>query len=307
MRRIALLFVLGMAAASPASAATVRLGKTAPAGTLAGCAGCALFQSATGPGSPSYVVPAGGGTITSWSIQGAPSSLSCLVGGCHARLQVMRPGEAGKFTLAAQSLDKTIPAGKLSTFSTSIPVQAGDVLGLLGTNVPLQGGGGTGDLVGSLTGLLGGGGLVNVSVTLDPPLGGSVGGGSTGGGGGATSGSVPFAGVAVAGRVVRVTRSWVARIAARCPAQAVGVCAGKLVLRSGRVGLGHVSFRISAGRRAVLNLHVSKKGRKLLRRHARLSTRASLSARDGRGQRKSSAAALILKRAAQPKTTRTTK
>jgi hypothetical protein len=208
----------------------------------------------------------------------------------------MRPGDGGAYTLAAQSLQQTIPAGKVSTFSTSLPVRAGDVLGLLGTNVPLQGAGGSGDLVDSLTGLIGGGGLVNVSVTLDPPLGGSVGGGSAGGGGGATSGSVPFAGVAVAGRVVRVTRSWVARIAARCPAQALGVCAGRLVLRSGRVGLGHVSFRISAGRRAVLNLHVSRKGRKLLRRRGRLSSRASLSARDGRGQRKSTRAALTLKR-----------
>jgi hypothetical protein len=296
MRRIALLFLLGMAAASPASGATLKLGKAAPAGSAVGCAGCSLFQRASGPASPSYVVPAGGGTITSWSLRGAPSSLSCLVGGCNARLQVMRPGDGGAYTLAAQSLQQTIPAGKVSTFSTSLPVQAGDVLGLLGTNVPLQGAGGSGDLVGSLTGLIGGGGLVNVSVTLDPPLGGSVGGGSAGGGGGATSGSVPFAGVAVAGRVVRVTRSWVARIAARCPAQALGVCAGRLVLRSGRVGLGHVSFRISAGRRAVLNLHVSRKGRKLLRRRGRLSSRASLSARDGRGQRKSTRAALTLKR-----------
>src|SRR5689334_21083544 len=265
MRRIALLFLLGMAAASPASGATLKLGKAAPAGSAVGCAGCSLFQRASGPASPSCVVPAGGGTITSWSLRGAPSSLSCLVGGCNARLQVMRPGDGGAYTLAAQSFQQTIPAGKVSTFSTSLPVRAGD-------------------------------GLVNVSVTLDPPLGGSVGGGSAGGGGGATSGSVPFAGVAVAGRVVRVTRSWVARIAARCPAQALGVCAGRLVLRSGRVGLGHVSFRISAGRRAVLNLHVSRKGRKLLRRRGRLSSRASLSARDGRGQRKPTSAALVLKR-----------
>ena len=96
MRRIALLFLLGMAAASPASAATVKLGEAAPAGSAVGCAGCALFQQATGSASPSYVVPAGGATITSWSLQGAPSSLSCLVGGCSARLQVMRPGDGMK-------------------------------------------------------------------------------------------------------------------------------------------------------------------------------------------------------------------
>ncbi|HXD57362.1 MAG TPA: hypothetical protein VN606_05560 [Thermoleophilaceae bacterium] len=297
MRRILLLFLLGVAAASPASAATVKLGKTAPAGTAVGCAGCSLFQRATGAASPSYVVPAGGGTITSWSMQGAPSSLSCLIGGCLGQLQVMRPGAGGDYSLVAQSSQRTIPAGKLSTFSTSIPVREGDVLGLLGTNVPLQGAGGLGDTLGDLTGLIGGG-LVNVSVGLDPPLGGTTtgGGGSTGGGGGAASDGVPFAGVAVAGRVVRVTRSWVARIAARCPAQAVGVCAGRLVLRSGRLGLGHVSFRIPAGRRAVLNLHVSKKGRKLLRRRGRLSSRASLTARDSRGRRKPTSAALVLKR-----------
>jgi hypothetical protein len=128
MQRIALLVVLGMAAASPASAATLKLGKTAPAGSAAGCVGCALFQRATGPASPSYVVPAGGGTIESWSIQGAPSSLSCLIGGCVARLQVMRPGDGGDYALATQGSQQTIPAGKLSTFSTSIPVRLGGQL-----------------------------------------------------------------------------------------------------------------------------------------------------------------------------------
>jgi hypothetical protein len=235
----------------------------------------------------------------------------------------MRPGATtGQYTLAAQSVQQTIPAGKLSTFSTSVPVQAGDVMGLLGTQVPLKASGGTDDLVGSVSGLpvvgdlLGfdtGNGLINVSVTLDPSIGGTAGGGSGGTGGGAGSGaktgSTPFAGVAVAGRVVRVTRSGVARIVARCPAGATGSCAGRLVLRFGRVGLGHASFRIAPGRRARVNVHVSGKGRKLLRRSGRLSAQASVTSHDGSRQRKFRRAALILKRpgrSAQPKTTRTT-
>jgi hypothetical protein len=88
----------------------------------------------------------------------------------------------------------------------------------------------------------------------------------------------------------------VARIVARCPAAAVGTCAGRLVLRSGRVGLGHAAFRIAAGQRARVNLHVSRKGRKLLRRSGRLAAQASLSSYDGRRQRKVTRASLILKR-----------
>ena len=186
------------------------------------------------------------------------------------------------------------------------------MLGLAATQVPLTGAGATDDVVGTLTGslpVLGdaidfatGGGLINVSVTLDPAVGGS------GGGSGNTSGSgstAHFAGVTLAARVVRVSRSGVARIVLRCPSGAAGSCAGRLALRFGRIGLGPASFRAPAGSRARVNLHVSKKGRKLLRRSGRLSVRASLSSHDASGQRKTGAAALTLKRA-QPKTTRTT-
>ncbi len=317
LRRIACLFLLGLAAAPAASGATVRLGQTAPSGTAADCVNCSVFQLASGATSPSYVIPSGGGTITSWSTQGAPSSLSCLITGCSARLQVFRPAStAGQYSFVAQSGQKTIPAATLSTFTTSIPVRAGDIVGLLGTQVPLESAGTGSDLVGIVTGLpvvgsligsgLGalpistGGGLINVSVTLDPTVGGTSGSGGSSGGstqsGDSTSAAGPFAGVALAARVVRVSRSGVARIVVRCPADAASSCAGRLTLKNGRIGLGHTSFRVPSGTGGKVNLRVSKKGRKLLRGHRRLAALASASARDGRGQRKLTRAALTLVR-----------
>jgi hypothetical protein len=147
-------------------------------------------------------------------------------------------------------------------------------------------------------------GNFNVGVTVQTP------GGTTGPGGSTQTAATdpgPFAGVAMTNRLVRVSRSGVARIPVRCPSNAVGSCAGKLTLKSAGArafGLGHASFRIAVGARATVRLHVSRKGRMLLRRAGRLRALASASSRDDRGQRKVTTAALTLSYPVRTRTTR---
>src|SRR3990172_9774881 len=110
---------------STATAATSTLGEIAPPGSFdPGGGDSVTFQYQTGPASPSYSVPAGNWTITSWDVRGG-TMLST------ARLQVWRPTPGmNQHTLVAQSDLATVPAGTSGPFTTSIPVQQSDVLGL---------------------------------------------------------------------------------------------------------------------------------------------------------------------------------
>ena len=81
--------------------------------------------------SPSYVVPAGGGAITSWSSQTGDSDSSLA-------LEVWRPAGGDNFTLVGVSAQQTFPANSgVVTYPVSPPivVQAGDVLGLYAVSV----------------------------------------------------------------------------------------------------------------------------------------------------------------------------
>jgi hypothetical protein len=114
--------------AGPAMAATT-IGQITPPGSKnpGGCSNCAELQLATAAGSPSYVVPAGGGVITSWSMNG--------MDGGPARLEVFRSGPgAGEFALAAETDMHQFAAGEIPTIPVRIPVAGGEHLGL-GTGI----------------------------------------------------------------------------------------------------------------------------------------------------------------------------
>ena len=118
---IALLSALGLSA----SANALTLGKVAPPGG-GGCTSCESFQRDVAAGQPSYRVPAGIWTITSWSAQGGGSAAG------QARLRVYRPtGKSGQFKLVKQSKFETIPANGHPSFATSLNVEGGDLLGLV--------------------------------------------------------------------------------------------------------------------------------------------------------------------------------
>jgi hypothetical protein len=122
---------IGVIAAALAAAATLLLSNIAlaatgigsAAGNLACLAGFDVVQ--TSSGGPSYTVPAGGGSITSWStLAGGPGLLG------QANLEVWRFKSPGLYTLVGISASETLTANTLNTFPVNIKVQAGDLLGL---------------------------------------------------------------------------------------------------------------------------------------------------------------------------------
>lgn len=121
--------------APPAVAATVQLGQTAPAGTPeAACGACSDFQAMTDSASASYAVPAGAETITSFSVLAPPASCSCTG---TVRLRVMRLTTPNTYLVVGDSVDETVPDdGLVHTFTTSVAVRPGDLLGMRYTDIP---------------------------------------------------------------------------------------------------------------------------------------------------------------------------
>ncbi len=119
-------------AAASAAQATV-IGGLDPSSTDPGfgglCVGANLnyLQAAVAPGDPSYIVPAGGGTLMSWSTRYGTS-------GSSVALEVWRsdPTTEARYELVGLDSETLSPnAAGISTFSSSVAVQAGDVLGLV--------------------------------------------------------------------------------------------------------------------------------------------------------------------------------
>lgn len=110
-----------------ALAATVTLGEVAPLSTPSnGCTGCTYFQLQTTSLSPSYVVPAGGPwTVSSWSARGGDTTPAA------AKLRIFRAtSTAGQHQLVAESGEVPIAVNSATPNATSIPVQAGDRIGI---------------------------------------------------------------------------------------------------------------------------------------------------------------------------------
>jgi hypothetical protein len=127
MRRVPLFLAVmltSLCLAAGASAATVQLGQLAPATTDGGCDDCTNLQVETASPAPSYEVPSGSWSLTSWSAQGG------LKGG-SVRLRIFRPTAIpGQFRLIAETPLETIAAATIATFPAEIPVEPGDRLGL---------------------------------------------------------------------------------------------------------------------------------------------------------------------------------
>jgi hypothetical protein len=62
--------------------------------------------------------------VTSWRIQAGPTTTG------NARLRIFRPLAPDLFQLVAQSNEESVTLGAERSFTTSVPVQGGDVLGL---------------------------------------------------------------------------------------------------------------------------------------------------------------------------------
>jgi hypothetical protein len=136
------------AAASSASAATI--GQVSPSTDLGCQAGFDWVQAASA-GNPSYEVPSGGKTITSWSTN------AWTAAGEKMEFKVFRPtGAHGGYSVVGHDGPRDLVPGTTNTFPVNIPVKPGDLLGLHTTTTgPCDSNGGSMDTVDSLFGDLG--------------------------------------------------------------------------------------------------------------------------------------------------------
>jgi hypothetical protein len=129
MRRTALLAAIagvGLAIAigsAGASTQTVTLGSTSGTPSQNVCAGSldCTYAPFSNVSTPELQVPFDG-TVTSFSVNSGSSSNT-------VELRVLRPASGGQFTGAGTSPAEPLSGG-VSTFAVSLPVKAGDVLGL---------------------------------------------------------------------------------------------------------------------------------------------------------------------------------
>ncbi len=130
-RGLIALVALVASLAAPAGASALTLGVLDPGadpGPGDYCVGTDqnYIQGTVAPGSTGYTVPQGGGTITSWSTRYGTT-------GSAVALEVWRsdPHTSGNYFLIAKDARTLAPAaGGVSSYSTSIPVQAGDLIGI---------------------------------------------------------------------------------------------------------------------------------------------------------------------------------
>jgi hypothetical protein len=122
-----------VALGAPASAlGATTVGQTAPSSTAVsggpsggGPSGALFLNTAVAVGTPSYAVPAGGGVITSWSVQG------WVLGDSQLEFKLVREVAANTFRIVgADPQQRTIPASTLASFDVRIPAAGGDLLAL---------------------------------------------------------------------------------------------------------------------------------------------------------------------------------
>ena len=128
MKRFSLVSLVVMAALIAADAssagAAVTVGQTAPPTGAGECGGGKLYvTSQVAPGSPSYVIPPGGGVLTQWSAEGGNSDSTL-------ELKVVNQTAAMNYRVAATDVPRTLSANVLDNFPIGIPVTGGEFLSL---------------------------------------------------------------------------------------------------------------------------------------------------------------------------------
>ncbi len=123
---IAVAAIGALLALSPGAAAQVTVGQVAPLNPAVSCGESESWdelQTAVAAG-PSYAVPAPGGVITSWSTSAGPGL------GQKYEMKVYRQTGTGSYTVVAHDGPRPLTPSVLNTFPVSIPVQAGDIVGI---------------------------------------------------------------------------------------------------------------------------------------------------------------------------------
>jgi hypothetical protein len=134
LARLVAVTALGVLSAlpAPASAATT-IGQVDPAAAPSGyCTGNSGWVQSAQSGAGSYVVPAGGGVITSWSHKANANA------GKQVALRVYRAtGTPGTYVVAGITSLQTLAPSTLNTFPAQVSVAAGDLIGLRTGNAPV--------------------------------------------------------------------------------------------------------------------------------------------------------------------------
>jgi hypothetical protein len=155
----AALSVLAVGGAS--ASGTVTIGQvTNPVGTACD-ADVYQLQTAVASGT-SYEVPAGNWTLTDWSTKATFGSMSVVV---------FRPIGGGSYQVVGQSAVEALPeADGVSTFSASIAVQGGDLLGVYIATATDYCGESTLDFAGDITPTAFAGGPLTTGQIVTPPV-----------------------------------------------------------------------------------------------------------------------------------------
>jgi hypothetical protein len=118
--------VLIAPATAPAAQATVAIGQTGADSAIV-CSADDEAQPPVSTGQP-YTVPSTGGVanwiLTSWSHEAGPGS------GQQAKVKVWRQVSGLTYTVVGQDGPRNLASGVLNTFTASIPVKTGDILGI---------------------------------------------------------------------------------------------------------------------------------------------------------------------------------
>jgi hypothetical protein len=156
---VASVVVAGLALPAAGSAA-VTIGATGGSATADCPPNFTWAQDSSAVGSPSYVVPPGGGVITSWSHDRGPASATAQL-----RLKVFRKTGPDTYLTVGQSDFETLTAAGVNTFATRVQVEGGDLAGfrLAGANTSCRRSGSTGDVA-----------VASGPGQPDPPIGSSI-------------------------------------------------------------------------------------------------------------------------------------
>jgi hypothetical protein len=119
--RAGLLAALALTMSASPTSASVPIGQLAeiPSGSCGGDIDWVQLSVLAGD---SYTVP-GNGTITSWSTRGPAA-------GHELTMKVFRQVSGVNYSVVGHDGPRPLSAGSVNTFATSVPVQAGDLLGL---------------------------------------------------------------------------------------------------------------------------------------------------------------------------------
>lgn len=122
LARALLIFAVALLGSAPLAQAQTTIGQLAPPNPFGYCIQGPFDGAPIGPAAGAYTAPLSG-VVTSWSTNATSGA------GQQLTFKVIRPaGAIGRFTIVAHDGPRTLTPSTLNTFSTALPIQAGDLI-----------------------------------------------------------------------------------------------------------------------------------------------------------------------------------